>query len=295
VTSAWPADALVAAFRVELCRPGQPSSGCSAVEVQALDDVALVGFGWRQNLHRFAIRVPLSDAAEGMSSGLPNENPEDWAREVVWWLSEELDTEFVGRASRRLVDGRIELSRPSWPSDSRFYLSASRPGDRVWGGGLRSLGTDGLDADAPRRMADETPALVWLRSSLNTPAGGPTVGQAVVSLPVGDSARLNFLQVGHGAPDSVSLELVRAAVHQAADAGAAHVRTDLDGEVFGILGFRNRNGQTVLDSSMLDANYEQAVALHRRAASQTIPEAWGRAAERLRPGTGVLFSHAPLE
>ena len=295
VTAPWTTDALVAALRVALGWPGQPSRGCSAVEVQALDDVALVDFNWRRSVHRFAIRVSLGDAAEGMSTGLPNETPEDWAREVAWWLSEELDTGFVGRASRRMVDGRIELSRPSWPSDDRFYLSASRPGDRVWSGALWSIGRDGLDADTPRRMAAETPALVWLRSSLNSPAGGPAVGQAVVSLPAGESARLDFLQVADGAPDSVSLELVRAAVHQAADAGADNVVTDFNGEVLDIVGFRNRNGQTVLDTSFLDADYEKAVALHHRVASQPLPEEWRRAADRMRAHTRVHPSHDSLE
>jgi len=295
VASSWSAEALVSALRVALDRPGMPSDGSSAVEVLADEDSALFAFGWLSNVHRFAIRIPLSDAGEGMSTGLPNGTPEDWAHEVALWLSEELDTGYVRRASRRLVEGRIELWRPTWPSDDRFYLSASRPGDRVWRGALRSVGKDGLDADTPVRMAAQTPAMVWLRSSLNSPAGGPAVGQVIVSVPEGRTARLDFLQVAADAPDSVSLGLIHAAAHQAADAGAVQVVTHLRGEVFDIVGFRNQNGQAVLDASLLDADRERAESLYERAAGQLVPQAWRGAAERLRSHTRVVLSHEPLE
>lgn len=295
MTAPWPMDVLVATLHETLARPNMPSQGCSGVEVLAGDDAVVVAFGWLDNRHRFEIRIPVADAAEGMSTGLSNDTAEQWANEVALWLSEELDTGYVARASRRLVDGRIELSRPTWPSDDRFYLSVSRPHDRVWEGALWSIARDGLDADTLRRIAAVTPAMVWLRASLNSRAGGPAVAQAVVTPPTDGTGRLALLQVADGAPDSVLLDLVHAAAHQAADAGAEQVATRLNGEALDIVGFRSHHGQAVVDAALLDQDHQRARAVQDRAAGQPIPQAWQAAADQLQHQTRVRLSYEPLE
>ena len=80
------------------------------VEVLLDGDDLLVTFHWPDEPHLFGIRFHSSVSPEGPSTGDGCESPEEWAQEVDWVLTEELDTGLVHRGRRSVTDqGVVEL------------------------------------------------------------------------------------------------------------------------------------------------------------------------------------------
>ncbi|MFK5691398.1 hypothetical protein ACI3EY_17210 [Ornithinimicrobium sp. LYQ92] len=176
----------------------------------------LVLFRWRRNRHVFGVVIPWSPGV-GLSTGEPVASAEQWAIEVSWWLAEELDTGYVGRAQRRQRTGYIELHGPEYEHDRRYSVS------RVFGDGAW-LAHFGWDVRLPRELAERGMLITWLRASVRNARGEPVVGQAVVSRHANGDAQLAALDIATGTPEAVSRDLAWVCVHQAGDDGAERIQ-----------------------------------------------------------------------
>ena len=178
----------------------------------------MVLFRWRGNRHVFGVVIPWSPQV-GYSTGEPIDSTEEWATEVSWWLTEELDTGYVGRAQRRRTPDYIELRAPSYEPDHRYYVS------RVYGDG-RWLAQCGWDVSVARTLGERGFLMAWLQAHVNSAIGGPVVGQAVVGRLASGDAELAVLNLARDVPDSVARDLATVCVYEAGNNGAERLNVD---------------------------------------------------------------------
>lgn len=208
-------DAAVAALKPLLGGTTVPD-GFRLVDVRSEGSDLVVLFRWRSNRHVFGIVFPWR-AAVGVSTGQPVASAGEWATEVSWWLAEELDTGYVGRAWRRQKPDYIELYDRGYEFDDRYYVSQV-PGNGAW------LAHCGWDVSIARGLRRRGLLVAWLQAYLNNASGDPVVGQAVVGRLATGEAELAVLDVTSGVPDVVARDLVWVAVHEADDDGAARIK-----------------------------------------------------------------------
>lgn len=190
-----------------------------------------VVFRWRDNPHRFGMRLPLDDFPRSFWTGEPTTSAQEWAVDVRGYLEEELLTGYLPRAGRRPVADYIELSGDWWDPDPQHVV-----GPLPAGGEGQWLARDGLHPDRARRL--EHRRIAWLQAYVNNAAADPFVGQAVINWAAPAMARLTLVELTPGTPSTVGRDLTWVAMHAAADAGASHVITSVDEEWLPPLGFR---------------------------------------------------------
>jgi hypothetical protein len=195
----------------------------------------VVAFRWQQNPRPFRMRVDVSGFPEGPSTGIECSIPDEWANDLCILLTEELATGYTRRAERRRVGDHIELHGHGSSGDSRYYVSDVRSvSDGSW---LAQVGLDKAPASAFRRSGH---LIAWLQAAKNNRRGEPSVGQSLIGWTdrARATAELLLVQTRPGTPTTVSLDLVWAAAHQAAEAGATHVTTSLHAPYLTAVGFR---------------------------------------------------------
>lgn len=231
--------------------------GIHPVEVVAGDGELLVVFRWRRNPHLYAFPISTDDLTGSPWTGEPVHSAEEWAGDVAGLIEEELLTGHVARATRRLVQGRIELREPAWPTgDDRFSVT-----EVEYGGMADWLEEVGLDITEPRDLEAAGRLLGWDALCLNDRDDAP-VGSAATRWDDPTTARLVHLETLPGVPVSASLDLVYAAVCGAADAGATAVLTDLPVPHGEVLGFRAAtDGCLRLDTDLLAVDHAAFAAL----------------------------------
>lgn len=207
----------------------------------------VVVFRWQTNPHRFGIRFPLGDVSRGPWTGTEVSTPREWAQQVEGYLQEELLTGCLLRTGRRPVADYIELSGIWWHWDGAHCVGdAPERRDGHW------LGGDGLHPWRARRMTRDR--IASLRAYVNNADSEPVVGQAVVDWAGAAAARLTTVKLAPGTPSSVGFDLAWAAMHRAADAGAAQVVTSLEASWVSELGFRDvGNGVRATSTTFLAA------------------------------------------
>ncbi|WP_299451272.1 hypothetical protein [uncultured Serinicoccus sp.] len=194
------------------------ADGFRLVEVRPQGPDVVVLFHWRGNRHVFGVVIPWSPHV-GRSTGEPIGSAEEWATEVSWWLTEELDTGYVGRAQRRREPDFIELHGPSYEPDHRYYVS------RVYGDG-GWLAQCGWDVSVARTLGGRGLLTAWLQAHVNSASGGSVVGQAVVGRLANGDAELAVLDLARNVPDSVARDLATVCVDEAGNHGAERLRVD---------------------------------------------------------------------
>lgn len=239
--------------------------------------------------HVFAIAIPLVAAAEGMLTGMPVDTPEQWASEVGWWLNEQLDTGFVARAGRRLVDGRLELAAPSWPDDRRFYLQTADESNGLGWNRADEMVSSGLDPALARTLRSRGSLISRVTAVVDSRSLGPIVGQATVAWESGTTARLASCEAAAGAPASVSLSLMHAALRQAAVAGADSVVSSVATPYADLLGFRpGPDGELAVDTAFVDEDYAGAVRVYEEARRTPLPPGWQEQARQAAKSSVML-------
>lgn len=217
----------------------------------------LVWFRWRRNPHPYAFPVPLDDLAVSPWTGEPVRSAREWSADLGGLLEEELLTGYVASASRALVDGRIELREPMWPWQRQFDVM--EVGSEI---STEALARAGCDLAVPLRLrADET-LLGWDALSYSNTRYFGWVGNAATCWQDASTARLVHMDTVPDLPVGAILDLVRAAVCEAADRGATVVLSDLPVPHGAVLGFR-RTGDAAerLDTDLLGQDLDAAAAL----------------------------------
>lgn len=182
------------------------------------------------------------------------------------------------RIHRRAVDDYIELGRPTWPIDERFYFQLNRRIETDWTL-LKDLPDQGLDARVALAAHDQGSLLAWTFGYENNSTGKPVVGDSTVAWDGSDVARLIDLSVGDNVPATVAMELVRSATHAAAEAGArVVVASDIDLATWHpdlpmITGFRAGHDGMSVDTDFLAEDTELADGLLQTALAD--PGRWG--------------------
>lgn len=213
-------------------------------------DLVLV-FRWRRDPNTYAMRFPLpGPESDGPWTGLPIGSPENWAHELSGMLMEELDTGIVRRA-RRSTDGdvvELDVDDAAGTSVPGYYLSRVPLGpDPGWW-----LAKHGLDITLPRRGHAEHRLVSWSQACTDTLSPEPA-GHASVCWQPGTpgTASLDVLRILPGVPDALAIELARASVHNAADAGVRWVITTLEHPALTEAGFRVAHGSLRADTTRI--------------------------------------------
>lgn len=249
MTEPWPQAITVAAARTELMRAGAITDGFHGVRVETERSELLVFFRWRSDPNTYCVRIELPvDPPTSPWTGEPVGSAEDWVSEVSGWLTEELQTGLVRRAGGRVVAGVVELDPDSqrWPAIVGYQVSASTSLGRVHAVSALTAGGVGLMRTA--HLLIRAGLIGWLIVYVDNAAGSPIVGQAAigwVNSPAG-LARLDLLDVETGVPVAVCRLLILYAVHEAAEAGAKHIVTDVRDPSLTDVGFRSVPGRTGL-------------------------------------------------
>jgi hypothetical protein len=276
VPSSWDAADVVPALRSAL---EWTESGCKGLAIDDLttasDRTALLKFSWFNDPHRFGLEIPFPGETS-LLTGEPIESLQQWASDAAVLLLEELDTGLVVGAARSQGDGYILLGERSWPFDERFYISDIGSSRR-----LQFLRADGLDTATPSRLRRQGDFITWYTAYVNNRWGEPYVGQVVASWQSPTTASIEYLQVLDGAPNTVAIDLVATAAHEASSAGAEQVVTRLEVHELSVIGFRpSQDGLATLDTNFLAADHEQARRLVRHA--QAAPHPWANYRSRNR-------------
>lgn len=187
----------------------------------------LVTFTWQQLPYRFAVRFALDDLAEGVWTGMPVDNADEWVHELSGLLMEEFDTGAAGGLPRVVRGDLVELliGQPrlgQLPPEMRaVYYVDTRGVEGDWF--MLENGLDpkaALDAHARRQLR------AWWNAYVNNAQGLPLVAQLVVT-GLGQDAHLAYLQVRDDlpepVPDVVIAELIYSAVWSAACEGARRI------------------------------------------------------------------------
>lgn len=244
---AWSADDGIAQVPSVLRDGPLARTGFHLVDAVRRGSDLLVVFRWQANPHRFGIRFPLGDVSRGPWTGTEVSTPREWAGQVEGHLEEELLTGCLLRAGRRPVADFIELSGIWWHWDGAHCVRNVPEGrDGHW------LGWDGLHLRRARRLSRDR--IASLQAYVSNADSEPVVGQAVVDWAGSAAARLTLVKLVPGTPPSVGFDLAWAAMHLAADAGAAQVVTSLEAPWVGKLGFRDvGNGVLATSTTFLAA------------------------------------------
>jgi len=256
--SGWKSQDLVVAVREELADVGcWGSDGIHLVGAVQRGQELLVRFRWRRNPHPYVFPVPLEDLAVSPWTGEPVRSAGKWAADLGGLLEEELLTGYVASASRALVDGRIELREPMWPWQRQFDVM--EVGSAM---SAEALAHAGFDLALPRRLRAEETLLSWDALSHSNKRSFGWVGNAATCWQDASTARLVHLETAPDLPAGAILDLVRAAVCEAADRGATVVLSDLPVPHGAVLGFR-RAGEAAerLDTDLLVQDLDAAAAL----------------------------------
>ena len=232
-------------------------------------------FRWHSDSRIYVRLLPVGpeDLPTGRLTSEPG-LPEIWANEVRLRLIEELRTGFVREAARRPEsDGIVLVARVNGDGSRRnvYYttdvplfrpvrgwLRKPRPPTRpsrgsfvMLGGGEQDardwefdplagswLADAGFDVRAPRQLIADGRLLSWKQLREDTaralPAGHAAAGWHPEQA---GSARLEALGTLPGVPDDAARRLVASVCHDAADAGAAEIVTDLAGPAIDGAGF----------------------------------------------------------
>ena len=217
----------------------------------------LILFRWRRDPHPYAFPVPLDDLVVSPWTAEPVRSARKWSQDLGGLLEEELLTGYVASASRTLVDGRIELREPMWPWQRHFDVM--EVGNET---SAAALAHAGFDVALPLRLqADET-LLGWEALSCSNKRSFGWVGSAATCWQDAATARLVHLATAPDVPVSATLDLVRAAVCEAADRGAMVVLSDLSVPHGAVLGFRPAEEDRVrVDTDLLLQDLDAAAAL----------------------------------
>ncbi len=204
--------------------------GFHLIELRRHGTELYVVFRWRENPHRFGVRIPIDDTGQGIWTGLETTSAQDWAGEVQGHLAEELMTGYVARAGRRPVADYIELSGTWWVSES-----ARAVGEVPAGGEGQWLARDGLHPGRARRFERR---IAWLQAHVDNADAEQFVGQAFVTWASPGTAMLALVELTPGTPLTVGSDLTWTTINSAADAGASHVVTSFEEPWLDTLGFR---------------------------------------------------------
>src|SRR4051794_3520333 len=230
--SGWTARDVVAAVSEELADVGcWESDGIRPEGVVQRGQELLVLFRWRRDPCPYAFPVPLEDLAVSPWTEEPVRSARKWAQDLGGLLEEELLTGYVASASRTLVDGWIELREPMWPWQRHFDVM--EVDNQV---SADALARAGFDVALPLRLRADGTLVGWEALSYSNRRSFAWAGSAATSWQDGATARLVQLDTAPDLPVSAILDLVRAAVCEAAECGAKVVLSDLSvphGEVLG--------------------------------------------------------------
>jgi hypothetical protein len=105
----WDPDRLLAAVQ-EQVRHLVIGDAAGRAQASLEDGDILVTFHWPGEPDRLGMRFDPSEAPTGPSTGEACDSPTQWATEVIWVLTEELETGLARRAPRsRTASGVVEL------------------------------------------------------------------------------------------------------------------------------------------------------------------------------------------
>jgi hypothetical protein len=268
----------IAALRSRLFEPGSVADGFSPVELaDPGGDELRLRFRWHGGRRIYVRLIPVGPEDLGAGPMTGKLVPADvWADEVRAQLVEDLETGLVRQAVRRHEpDGVVLLERvlgtdrlrdvyytsdvpllqPVWPWSRRPRTTIRPPSGSfvVLGGGEHDardwefdplagswLAEAGLDVRIPRRLIAEGRLLSWKQLCEDSWAA-PSVGHAVTGWhpELTGVARLELVGTVRDVPDEAVLRLVASVCHDAADAGAGEIVTDLSGPAIDGAGFRN--------------------------------------------------------
>jgi len=251
---------LVAAVREELADVEcWRSEGIDPEGVVQRGRELLVWFRWRRNPHPYVFPVPLEDLTVSPWTGEPVRSAQKWASDLGGLLEEELLTGYVASASRALVDGRIELREPMWPWQRHFDVMEVESAISA-----DALARAGFDLALPLRLRADKTLLGWDALSYSNERRFGWVGNAATCWHDPSTARLVHLDTAPDLPVSAILDLVRAAVCEAADCGATMVDSDSPVPHGAVLGFRRTGeGAVRVDTDLLVQDFDAAAALGR--------------------------------
>ena len=263
-------DALCAAFRVRSRGPG-------LVEIRRARDEAVLMFRWPPEDRLFGVRVSLTRIDRRLDWDRPAHDLEEWLESVDLWLMEDVENYFRHRARRRAVDDYIELRKPNWPMDERFYLQVNERIEQAWTL-LQDITDTALAARVALAAQDRGTLLAWTFATENNATGPFVVGHSTITWDSPDVARLADMAMGDSVPATVAVDLVRHATHTAAEAGARVVASDIDlanwhPDLPKITGFRPGNAGTTVDTDFLTEDAELADNLLQTALAE--PGRWG--------------------
>ncbi len=266
----------MAALRAQLFEPGMVTEGFTPIELADPGGHELrLRFRWHSDSRIYVRLLPVGpeDLATGRLTGGPVPTA-IWANEVRLGLIEDLRTGFVREAARRHEsDGIVLVERVNGDGYRRnVYYTTDVPLFRPVRGWLRKprsptrpsrgsfvmLGADerdardwefdplagswladaGFDVRGPRRLIADGRLLSWkqLREDTSTaaPAGHAAAGWHPEQA---GAARLEVVETLPGVPDDAARRLVASVCHEASDAGAAEIVTDLGGPAIDGAGF----------------------------------------------------------
>lgn len=225
----WPVADSVDCARAVLLRDGAVTDGFRGLDVQTTGSELVVVFRWRLDPSTYAVRfgLPWHPPCSPWTA-MPVDSTEQWADDLSGLLAEELNTGAARRARRTRHGEIVELDLADAPDrfGDEYYVSRV-PTDGDPGRGLQDAGAD---LSWPRRELAAGRLLSWLQVHVNNERAEPVVGHAASAwAPGAETARLGALHVESGTPDRVAHALVHHAVHDAAEAGASRVITELTG------------------------------------------------------------------
>ncbi len=220
------------------------------------DRELLVHFRWKRNPHSYSFLAPLDNVAESPWTREPVRSAEAWAQDLGGLLEEELLTGYVASATRTLVDGRIELRAPIWPWHHGYNV---QPVDARM---ARALANAGLDIEVPVRLRTEGGLLGW--AAMFSSDAVRWVGTAATCWYDATTARLVHLSTVPGLPATATIDLVRAAICEAADSGAGVVVSDTPVPHGEVLGFTPAGPPSVrLNTDLLAQDFDALTILRR--------------------------------
>lgn len=268
--SGWTAQDVVAAVGEELADVEcWESEGIHPEGVVQRGQELLVLFRWQRDPHPYTFPVPLGDLSASPWTGEPVRSARKWSQDLGGLLEEELLTGYVASASRALVDGRIELREPRWPWQRHFDVM--EVGSQI---SADALVHAGLDIALPLRLRADKTLLGWEALSYSNKRRLGWVGCAATCWQDATTARLVHLDTAPDLPVSAILDLVRAAVCEAADSGAAVVLSDLSVPHGAVLGFRpTKEGSLRVDTDLLVQDLDAAAALGKQSRGYSLPPA----------------------
>lgn len=247
------------------------------LEIRRAGDEAVLMFRWDGG-GPYGVPLSLTSIDRRLDWDRPAHHMDEWLESVDLWLMEDVENGFIHRARRRLADDYVELRGPGWPHDRRFWVDTVGPEDEfAW---LRApvMQHDGLDPGPAAKRRDSRTLVAWVTAYENNSSGSPYLGQATVVHTRPGVAEIDHVECAAGVPDTLILDLMHAATHAAAEAGAAVVITRLSLPHLAVAGFRPEGDYHVLDTTFLDEDHDAAQRLLDD--ELAMPGPWGRDRDR---------------